>query len=131
MYEIEVHESVFDMAEYNRMVEETKEEVQQIGERQRRAAQIELEKYVPFLLDLLNVFEAVVANVARSWYRENELLKRWNEEKKAEGVVSRGSASSASEVFGKRSNLRSMMGMRQRTNRSQLQIRATSPSKPE
>ncbi|KAK3314115.1 urea carboxylase [Apodospora peruviana] len=55
MYKIEVEESVFDMAEYNRLVESTREEVAQIRERQERAARIELDK-------------------------ENELLTRWREE---------------------------------------------------
>lgn len=43
-YEIEVHESTFDMKEYNELVRKTQDEVRVIQERQRAGAEIELAK---------------------------------------------------------------------------------------
>lgn len=43
-YEIEVHESTFDMAEYNELVSRTQDEVRVIRGRQQTAAEVELAK---------------------------------------------------------------------------------------
>ncbi|KAK5939433.1 hypothetical protein PMZ80_008737 [Knufia obscura] len=60
LYEIESESAVFDLEEYTTLVDRTAEEVRQLRERQQECAALELEK-------------------------ENELLQRWNLEKKARG----------------------------------------------
>lgn len=63
LYTIRVDEALFDLGEYNTLADSVEEEVARIRDRQQSCAAIELEK-------------------------ENELLERWNREKRTRGEES-------------------------------------------